>query len=80
MTLHDSINDHLSKVIEGESEKFSDDALESITDWKRIHKLYSVMKKQQLQDLENKEGLKKAERTEIELLIIGAMALKGATN
>ncbi|RKF55189.1 EKC/KEOPS complex subunit cgi121 [Erysiphe neolycopersici] len=80
LTLHDSIKDHLSKIIEGDAETFSDDTLANITDWTRVHKLYSVMEKRQLQKLRNNGDLNTAEKTEIELLILGAMALKSATN
>ncbi|KAI6250746.1 hypothetical protein HI914_00061 [Erysiphe necator] len=80
LTQHDSIKDHLSNIIEGEAEDFSDIALANITNWRRVHKLYSVTEITKAEELEKKKNPKRAEISEIELLIIGTIALKGATN
>ena len=77
------VQDHLSKVIEGTQIPFSDDDLRHMTDLARIRKIYKLDT--------GGGGVKKVtngvngvsavdERKEFETLVLGSMALRGATN
>jgi EKC/KEOPS complex subunit CGI121/TPRKB len=69
---------HLSAAFEGEQVGFSDEELSSMTDMARVKKIYKL----------NSVGAGKggavvngeAERREMEMLVLGSMALRGATN
>ena len=77
------IQERLSKVVEGTQIPFSDDELRDMTDLVRVRKIYKLNSAG--------EGGKKAvtgadrpsesdERKGLEILVLGSMALRGATN
>ncbi|QSZ36379.1 hypothetical protein DSL72_006255 [Monilinia vaccinii-corymbosi] len=82
------ISQHLSTAIEGDAVVFGDEELRSLTDVARVRKLYKLngvgvgagagAKKGGVggKDAKNDED----ERKELEVLVLGAMALRGATN
>ncbi|KAG9240860.1 kinase binding protein CGI-121-domain-containing protein [Calycina marina] len=74
----DAVQEHLTKSIDGTQAEFNDNVIAGMTDLARIRKIYKL----------NTVGSKpekgvanaKAERRELEMLIISSMALRGATN
>ena len=76
------VQEHLSKVVEGEQVAFEDEVLRVMTDLGRVRKIYKLNA-----GSEGKKGAAQVnavmvedERRELEVLVIGCMALRGATN
>lgn len=92
----ESIQEHLSTSIEGTQVPFSDDFLAAMTDWERVRKAYKLDGIGALGGSGNGKGVKRVdgmglngvgrvkgeeeERKEMEVLVLGSMALRGATN
>ncbi|TEY34312.1 hypothetical protein BOTCAL_0638g00030 [Botryotinia calthae] len=80
------ISEHLSSVIEGEPDPFDDESLASMVDIARVKKLYKLNalggggKKSGANGVSGKAEDKVDERKELEIMVLGAMALRGATN
>ncbi|KAF7911433.1 uncharacterized protein EAF01_002940 [Botrytis porri] len=80
------ISEHLSSVIEGEPVPFDDESLASMVDSSRVKKLYKLNaiggggKKVGTNGVSGKGESKVDERKELEIMVLGAMALRGATN
>ncbi|KAF7917928.1 uncharacterized protein EAE98_009956 [Botrytis deweyae] len=81
------ISEHLSSVIEGEPVPFDDESLASMVDIARVKKLYKLNvtgggggKKGGANGVNGKVESKADERKELEVMVLGAMALRGATN
>jgi EKC/KEOPS complex subunit CGI121/TPRKB len=72
-----AIQAHLSKVVEGEQIEFSDAVLETITDLSRVRKIYKLHNTGKVTSQSDGGA---GERRELEMLILGSMALRGATN
>ncbi|RKF82263.1 EKC/KEOPS complex subunit cgi121 [Golovinomyces cichoracearum] len=92
-SLHESINSHLDKAIDGDAVEFTDAALKDVTDWSRVEKLYNLSSSNvkekaagKISTANNQMKFRKLDaietpmRKEIEILVLGAMALKGSTN
>jgi len=81
-----SVQDHLSKIIEGEHIPFEDEHLSGMTETgrARIRKLYklgsSVGGKVANRNQVDGHPLEEDETKELEMLILGCLALRGATN
>jgi EKC/KEOPS complex subunit CGI121/TPRKB len=85
------IQSHLTSSIEGEQVPFEDSILQQLTDVPRVKKIYKLnssgggKKNAQLNGTAmdglsiNRNG-EENERKELELLVLGAMALRGVTN
>ncbi|CAD6442323.1 16432d8d-74f0-4f90-84b9-cf01ec903180 [Sclerotinia trifoliorum] len=78
------ISEHLSSSIEGEAVPFEDGTLSKMTDIARVKKLYKLNasgggggKKGAVNGVSEKI---QDERKELEIMVLGAMALRGATN
>ncbi|KAF5872091.1 putative protein cgi121 protein [Botrytis fragariae] len=80
------ISEHLSSVIEGEPVLFDEESLASMVDIARVKKLYKLNalggggKKGGANGVSGKAENKVDERKELEIMVLGAMALRGATN
>jgi len=76
------IQAHLSANFEGEQVEFSDEVLGSMTDLARVKKIYKLNSGGEKggKAVVNGTGKEDAERRELEVLILGSMALRGATN
>ncbi|TGO24741.1 hypothetical protein BPAE_0096g00470 [Botrytis paeoniae] len=80
------ISEHLSSVIEGEPVPFDDESLASMVDIARVKKLYKLNaiggggKKGGANGMNGKVENQVDERKELEIMVLGAMALRGATN
>ncbi|KAF7919803.1 hypothetical protein EAE99_008348 [Botrytis elliptica] len=84
------ISERLSSVIEGEPVPFDDESLASMVDIARVKKLYKLNvtgggggKKggaNGVNGVNGKVESKADERKELEVMVLGAMALRGATN
>ncbi|TGO46768.1 hypothetical protein BOTNAR_0566g00040 [Botryotinia narcissicola] len=80
------ISEHLSSVIEGEPVPFDDESLASMVDIARVKKLYKLnalgggAKKGGANGVSGKTENKVDERKELEIMVLGAMAMRGATN
>ncbi|TGO46214.1 hypothetical protein BCON_0337g00030 [Botryotinia convoluta] len=80
------ISEHLSSVIEGEPVPFDDESLASMVDIARVKKLYKLNalggggKKGGTNGVSEKAENKVDEGKELEIMVLGAMALRGATN
>jgi len=80
------IAEHLTSVIEGEPVAFEDEELQTMTDVARVKKVYKLNaggggKKGGVNGANgvgNEKGVD--ERKELEIIVLGAMALRGATN
>ncbi|KFY34853.1 hypothetical protein V494_06432 [Pseudogymnoascus sp. VKM F-4513 (FW-928)] len=79
-----SIQEHLASAVEGKQVPFSDEELNTVTDWARVRKVYKLPlvgqqgKKKGMSEEEKKAGEEK-EREELGLQVLGAMALRGAS-
>ncbi|TQS34491.1 hypothetical protein Golomagni_05122 [Golovinomyces magnicellulatus] len=93
VSLYESINSHLNKAIDGDAVEFTDAALKNVTDWGRVEKLYNlsssdvkVIADEKISTLSNQlkirelDSRESSKMKEIEILVLGAMALKGSTN
>lgn len=79
------ISEHLTSVVEGEAVPFEDEEVRSMTDVARVKKLYKLNaggggggKKGGANGVSNEKV--EDERKELEIMVLGAMALRGATN
>ncbi|KAI9648202.1 hypothetical protein NHQ30_002834 [Ciborinia camelliae] len=77
------ISEHLASAVEGEAVAFEDGELRSMTDVARVKKLYKLNaggggKKGGANGVTNENA--ENERKELEIMVLGAMALRGATN
>lgn len=84
-TSAEAVQSHLSKVVEGEQLEFSDAALQAMTDVARVKKIYKlngsgVVNDRGKENPVNGNDRAGDERKELEMLILGSMALRGATN
>ena len=77
---HDSVAQHLEKVIEGTPLPFTDESLKSVADVGKILKIYklgSLVNSNQKKD--QAEASEAGDMKKIETCILGAMALRSAT-
>jgi EKC/KEOPS complex subunit CGI121/TPRKB len=86
------IQSHLTSSIEGEQVPFEDSILQQLTDVPRVKKIYKLNsnggggKKNRQPNSTGVDGLsinrneEQNEKKELELLVLGAMALRGVTN
>lgn len=80
----ETVQAHITSAIEGQRVEFNDEELQKMTDWSKVKKIYK------LNALGNTGGKKAVngvgsapqidERKEFEVMILGSMALRGATN
>ena len=81
----EAIQSHLTQSVEGEQIEFSDAELQSMTDVARIKKIYKLnnsagVNGQAKGNAVNGDVRAGDENKELEMLILGSMALRGATN
>ena len=69
----DDIWKHLEENVEGEAAKLTDDTLAGVTDLSKIRKYYKLNGLKWVEDIKDDKVKKK----EIEMLVLGAMALRG---
>ncbi|KAI9672338.1 MAG: hypothetical protein M1817_003360 [Caeruleum heppii] len=74
---HNSVQKHLSSVIEGTPIDFSDDNLRVMTDMAKVKKAYKMGQVTSNSKIDG--GIITDERAELEMTIVGAMALRGAS-
>jgi EKC/KEOPS complex subunit CGI121/TPRKB len=79
----EQIQEHLTKVIEGTQIPFSDDELRQMTDLARMRKIYKLNNagggaKNAVNGVSSVNAVD--ESKELEILVLGCMALRGATN
>lgn len=72
-------------MVEGEQVEFSDAVLHTMTDIARVKKIYKLnttggVNGRAKGGVVNEGGKAKDENKELEMLILGSMALRGATN
>ncbi|KAI9759907.1 MAG: 5'-flap endonuclease [Chaenotheca gracillima] len=82
---HDSVEKHLSEIVEGEAVEFTDDNLSSMTDVETVRKYYKLKlsggKKVGTASAKAVNGVSDSdvrETKDLEAAILGAMALRGA--
>ena len=80
----EDIQSHLSKVVDGDQVDFSDSALRAMTDTARVKKIYKL-NYSRVNGRGKGNAVYGSDRTgqdskELEMLILGSMALRGATN
>lgn len=71
--------------MEGEQVEFSDAVLQTMTDVSRVRKIYKLNNSGGVNGREKEDAVNESiqvdkERKELEMLILGSMALRGATN
>jgi EKC/KEOPS complex subunit CGI121/TPRKB len=71
--------------VEGEQVEFSDAVLQTMTDVSRVRKIYKLNNSGGVNGREKEDAVNESiqvdkERKELEMLILGSMALRGATN
>lgn len=81
----EDIQSHLSKVVDGEQVDFSDGVLRAMTDMVRVKKIYKLNYSSGVNGRGKENAVYGSDRTsqdskELEMLILGSMALRGATN
>ncbi|KAH0543579.1 hypothetical protein FGG08_002140 [Glutinoglossum americanum] len=83
---HESVTQHLEAVVEGTPIEFSDNTLSKMTDMSRIRKIYKLNTSQNMSSGKRMDasgnGVDYArldERKELETVIIGTIALRGAS-
>jgi len=83
----EDVRRHLEAEVEGEMVGFEDEVLEGMTDFGRVRKVYKLnsggggRKKEEIEGLSiNGVEMEQEERKELEMMVLGAMALRGATN
>lgn len=86
---NERVQQHLSSAVEGKPIDFSDQTLAQITDLERVRKIYklsapAVTEGRQLAQgnaavVNGKPGVMDHDRKEIEVNVLGLMALRGAT-
>ncbi len=76
------IQEHLAKVVEGVQVPFSDAEMSDMTDLARVRKIYKLnVAGGGRKPINAVNGASEIdERKELEVLILGSMALRGATN
>lgn len=69
-----SVEEHLKANVEGEEAGFTDEWFQDVGDIEKVRKNYKVVKQQ-------KKGVRdeRDERMDVEVQVLGAMALRGAT-
>jgi len=79
-TTASEIQSHLSTEIQGEQVPFEDNVLATMTDLARVRKIYKLNAGGWKNGMTN--GMKKEEedRKELEVLVLGCIALRGSTN
>ncbi|KAI1003031.1 hypothetical protein K3495_g5177 [Podosphaera aphanis] len=81
VTERSSITAHLGRVIDGEPVNFCDSELARMTDWARVRKLYKLDASAVSKKKSKTSGPHGSmEQNDAEVLILGAMALKGSLN
>ncbi len=79
---HQSVQRHLKNAIEGTAVDFSDEELKNTTDMARVKKIYKLSAQAQGTSKKAKDGsgalTEKAEGSELEVIVLGLMALRGA--
>jgi len=80
-----TIQEHLASVIEGTQVPFTDEVLADMTDWARVRKIYKVgggsaNGKQAVKNGDGGAAAVAAQRRELGLQVLGAMALRGYGN
>ena len=82
------MKEHVGANFEGECVQFCDENLQRCTDLRRVRKIYklnppaSIMSKKIKEDFDHPKSIEIEEvkaRTELEISILGLMALRGAT-
>ena len=81
----EAVQSHLTQSVEGEQIDFSDAELQNMTDVARVKKIYKLnnsasVNGQAKGNAVNGGGRAGDETKELEMLIIGSIALRGATN
>ncbi len=77
----EQIQQQLTSVVEGEQVPFEDDVLAGMTDLARVRKIYKLNVQGGKKDaVVNGVGKEETERKELEIMVLGSMALRGATN
>lgn len=78
---HDSVSQHLEKVIEGTPLPFTEESLKSISDVGKIQKAYKLGSLANLKASRKgqADGGEEDDMKRLETCILGAMALRGAT-
>jgi EKC/KEOPS complex subunit CGI121/TPRKB len=75
------IQEHLTKSIEGKQVPFEDDVISKLTDLARIKKIYKLNAAGRGGKKETAGGVTETEeRKELEIFVLGSMALRGSTN
>ena len=77
------MREHLDKEVDGELVEFEDDVIWEMTDLARVRKIYklnSLGGSGKKGAMVNGVGNEREERKEMEILVLGSMALRGATN
>lgn len=78
---HGSVKQHLDAVVEGDAVAFDDQVLARMTDLARIRKIYKLNVPVQTSGKKKREGdnvSDESERKELEVMVLGLMALRGA--
>ncbi|KAI9861416.1 MAG: hypothetical protein M1813_005313 [Trichoglossum hirsutum] len=83
---HESVARHLDLVVKGTPVEFSDNNLSEMTDISRVRKVYKLNKGQSVSPSKRMgaegrgiDGVRLSEVKELEIAVIGAMALRGAS-
>lgn len=78
---HEKVQQHLRTAVEGTAVEFSDAALSKMTDMARVKKTYKINSQPQVVGKEaSSKGAVNAEteKNELEVIVLGVMALRGA--
>ncbi len=78
---HEDVQQHLKSAIEGTAVEFSDTVLSKMTDMLRVRKIYKVNAQAQTGGKKAKSNgavSEEAEKKELEAVVLGLMALRGA--
>lgn len=76
---HDSVAEHLAKSVEGTSVPFDDEPLSAISDIGKIRKAYKLGAAPSAPAKAQVNGTTDSGKRELEISILGAMALRGAS-
>ncbi|KAL1999215.1 hypothetical protein VTN02DRAFT_4882 [Thermoascus thermophilus] len=76
---HDSVAEHLAKSVEGTSVPFDDESLSAISDLGKIRKAYKLGAAPSAPAKAPVNGTTDGGKRELEISILGAMALRGAS-
>ena len=78
---HEIVQQHLRIAVEGTAVKFSDSALSIMTDMARVRKIYKLntpIRATSKREKGKSVVSEQAERKELEVIVLGLMALRGA--